>query len=249
MVQSMLTSLRRAIAPHYRALRGRWIDGVSELRLQAGQERTALASYPRSGNTWLRAMIEEATGEETGSIYRNEPLSRGLEGIVIKTHETDGHRYSKAVHLIRHPMDALYSHFRWKHEIAGVHPTWEEHLASAIPRWRSHTEHWDDHSNPALVVRFEDMKEQPKNELARVLNHLDRPYADADLSRAVERTRIEKMRKSAPREIADKFFRKGMTGDGRDAFNQNDRRKLVDELSPLLARFDYTVETIEAKTR
>ncbi|XP_076054159.1 uncharacterized protein LOC143032858 isoform X3 [Oratosquilla oratoria] len=59
--------------------------------------RTALASFPGSGNTWLRYLIQGATGLFTGSEYNDRQLaSRGFYGenetpecgctVVVKTH-------------------------------------------------------------------------------------------------------------------------------------------------------------------
>lgn len=76
-----------------------------------GKKRIALASFPRSGNTWLRFMIEEATGKQSGSLYNDKVLPRGGEGIVIKTHELDSYRYTHAIHLVRNPFCAIESHF------------------------------------------------------------------------------------------------------------------------------------------
>ena len=56
---------------------------------------TALASYPGSGNTWLRYLIQQATGFATGSVYNAAHLKAAsfpAEGIFngsvigIKTH-------------------------------------------------------------------------------------------------------------------------------------------------------------------
>merc|ERR1711892_825900 len=38
---------------------------------------TSLTSYPGSGNTWVRYLIEEYTGYYTGSIYSDNNLFRG----------------------------------------------------------------------------------------------------------------------------------------------------------------------------
>merc|ERR1719295_2162587 len=57
----------------------------------------ALASIPSSGNTWVRSIIEEATGVFTGSMYEDKSLAdKGFYGellpwnsgstLVIKTH-------------------------------------------------------------------------------------------------------------------------------------------------------------------
>ena len=38
---------------------------------------TSLSSYPGSGNTWVRYLIEEYTGYYTGSIYTDKNLAQG----------------------------------------------------------------------------------------------------------------------------------------------------------------------------
>lgn len=90
----------------------------------------ALVSFHGSGNTWVRHLIEEATGVFTGSIYCDPGLKVTFPGesvvsgnvIVTKTHRCDslelpddiqmftGKRvYDKAILLVRNPYDALVS--------------------------------------------------------------------------------------------------------------------------------------------
>ena len=38
------------------------------------KHRVALVSYPGSGNTWLRLVLEEVTGVFTGAVYNDESL-------------------------------------------------------------------------------------------------------------------------------------------------------------------------------
>lgn len=199
----------------------------------------ALASYPRSGNTWLRGMVEQATGRSSGSIYHDETLRRGSEGIVIKTHRLDGHRYTRAIHLVRNPMDAIYSHFRWKREVAKVSVEWDEHVEHSIEEWREHSRYWSKYANPRLLVRFEDMKTDPERELRRVLDWLGYAPVDEEIRGAVEATRLQKMREAAPEEVADQFFRKGEIGQGREAFKEEREGRLDRELAPWLRRFGY----------
>merc|ERR1712038_829368 len=56
----------------------------------------ALASFPGSGNTWLRYLLQQSTGILTGSVYKDSVLRRGgfpaesvANGsvIAVKTHE------------------------------------------------------------------------------------------------------------------------------------------------------------------
>ena len=41
--------------------------------------RSTLASFPGSGNTWVRHMIEQATGIYTGSVYADEKSTAGTK--------------------------------------------------------------------------------------------------------------------------------------------------------------------------
>ncbi|ESP05360.1 hypothetical protein LOTGIDRAFT_102906 [Lottia gigantea] len=89
--------------------------------------KTALVSFPGSGNTWLRHMIQQVTGIATGSVYNDSSIyNQGFpaEGvhddtvILIKTHEwgeKEKGRYQKAVILIRDPFDALRAEFNRQH--------------------------------------------------------------------------------------------------------------------------------------
>ena len=86
--------------------------------------RVALASFPGSGNTWLRYLLQQSTGILTGSVFADPSLQEiGFgEGIanqsvlVIKTHNvgitrhTD-HPFDRAVLLVRDPFDAILAEF------------------------------------------------------------------------------------------------------------------------------------------
>jgi hypothetical protein len=103
----------------------------------------ALVSFPGSGNSWLRYLIECATGVFTGSVYHDRIIySSGLLGecrppndgstIVQKTHHDttflSSHRTRQAyikltelmfgyrgILLIRNPYDALVSYWNFMH--------------------------------------------------------------------------------------------------------------------------------------
>lgn len=101
-------------------------------------QKVNLATYPRSGNHWMRFLIEEATNIATSSTYRDsDPLhlstkfpwggycpENGYEGnrrypqpgeiVVIKTHfpflkRFQPSRETKSIRIVRHPVDSIYS--------------------------------------------------------------------------------------------------------------------------------------------
>ena len=107
---------------------------------------TALMSFPGSGNTWMRHLIETATGFFTGSVFRDEDLyQNGFKGeglrvyhwnrlISIKIHNIfpciqcklfsdiiKNANESKCVILMRNPYDAFISEFTRFHSNATKH--------------------------------------------------------------------------------------------------------------------------------
>jgi len=106
------------------------------------KSRTALASYPRSGNTWVRFLLEKAVGELCGSIYKDRIMPRGGEGIAIKTHALDSDKYDRAILVVRNPFDVIESYFFWKRDVAGKKAEWDENMRTTAAEWREHTKHW-----------------------------------------------------------------------------------------------------------
>ena len=82
----------------------------------AGRDPVGLVSVPGSGNTWVRGLLERATGICTGSIYCDQPLrQRGFMGeyvqsgsvLVVKTHTSD-YQWKGTPVAVRNNEDALY---------------------------------------------------------------------------------------------------------------------------------------------
>jgi hypothetical protein len=110
---------------------------------------TALVSFQGSGNTWIRHILEQATGIYTGSIYCDTTLKAVFSGehissgnvLVVKTHHPDAtslptdmkialgqESFDKAIILVRDPFDSLISEAnrRWNDNIKA-----EKHLGLA----------------------------------------------------------------------------------------------------------------------
>ncbi|XP_059145586.1 WSCD family member GA21586-like [Physella acuta] len=161
---------------------------------------TGLVSFPGSGNTWLRFLIQEATGVYTGSEYHDTELRmRGFlaEGvansstIVVKTHGSDvitRDRYEKAVLLIRHPKGAIKAEFNRIY--GGGHKStatpdffekyWPEFYSDHQRAWVRFHEDWQTYRRPLLVVLYRDLVQQTSVQLREVLTFLK---ADVDEER------------------------------------------------------------------
>lgn len=84
---------------------------------------TALASFPGSGNTWLRYLLQQATGIFTGSVYKDYGLLKSgfpaesianTSVLLVKTHEWGSHvwsKFGKAILLVRDPAKSILAEF------------------------------------------------------------------------------------------------------------------------------------------
>jgi sulfotransferase family protein len=198
-----------------------------------------LASYPRSGNTWVRFLLEAITGERCGSRYADRIMPRAAEGLVIKTHALDSACYSRAIHLVRNPFDAIESHFHWKREIAGDRTTqWEDHVERGIEAWRAHTEHWLAAPGDCHRLRYEVLHAEPAHAVREILIWLGRPVSDAAVDVGVAAGSLAKMRDLHPT-LGARFFRRGQVGASYSAFTLRQTRAVVDRLEPLLCYLGY----------
>ena len=125
-----------------------------------GSPIVALVSFHGSGNTWLRYLLEQATGYYTGSIYCDSALKAVFPGesvasgnvVAVKTHHSDSRdlpkdiqlatgqeKYHKAVVLVRNPFDALISEAnrRWNSKQSRNAHIGLANEASFISKWTS----------------------------------------------------------------------------------------------------------------
>ncbi|XP_011405846.2 PREDICTED: WSCD family member CG9164-like [Amphimedon queenslandica] len=177
----------------------------------------ALVSFPGSGNTWVRGLLELATSICTGSIYCDRELrakdftGEGLysgSALVVKTHRYNiyfGSRvrrqkplFSSAVFLVRDPFDALVSernrevskmknvsvfyqvngsssHIGVVEEDSfGENKEWDRFVNIKINWWSKLIQYWVVNSSvPVLVVKFEDLKQDPVQEVKRILDFIN----------------------------------------------------------------------------
>ncbi|MFN2490275.1 MAG: sulfotransferase domain-containing protein [Actinomycetota bacterium] len=176
-----------------------------------------LASYPRSGVTWLRFVLCEClTGRpaEFGSVRRDTPYvgrhraaPRLLRdgGRLIRTHEPFIDRDRKVVLLVRDARSVAVSEYSWQQrkrlDPGSLDRFLGDFLAGRSNPWGS----WDRHvtfwlrsesnrNGHLLLVRFEDLRRRTEEIVAGILQFLDEA-CDADVIReAVANNTVERMR-------------------------------------------------------
>ncbi|XP_071502455.1 WSCD family member AAEL009094-like [Diadema antillarum] len=157
----------------------------------------ALASVPGSGNTWVRYLLERASGVLTGSVYRDKHLlAGGFRGefanpamrntLVIKTHDTGSAKstahYQGAIVIVRNPYNTLLSyanlinagHTGWATETYFKSEKWDKFIQSASISWEDRITSWLPRNN-VRVLFYEDLKSDLRNQIIQLLRFLDFP--------------------------------------------------------------------------
>lgn len=188
-----------------------------------------LASYPRSGVTFLRHVIERVTGLLTWSRYPDEARTSGMSGhgrvwpggatgeepvCFVKTHSVAdaGIETTSAIHLVRDGRDAIVSlaHFM-QDALEEKRPLAElmELLISGqqgFDSWAVHTLTWL--GRPTVLIDFESLVDEPIQVVADAIETLE---IGIDLNRDAEVKSFGELRRLAPM-----FWRRGKVGSYKD---------------------------------
>jgi hypothetical protein len=183
-----------------------------------------IASYPRSGNTWLRFLLYELTLDGNAgfrSVHRTLPAvgrhhqaPRVLHGTqrILKTHEQFHPAYTKAIWLVRDIRDVAISEYyfhKWQDTYHDEFDVFlDQFLRGEVNRygsWQAHTKSWLDAQQRApdkiLLVRFEEMRADPVETLRAVTAFLNLETTLADIQQAVANNSIEAMREKERDEL------------------------------------------------
>jgi hypothetical protein len=174
-----------------------------------------LASYPRSGSTWVRFTVYEAlTGKPSEFASVNEsfravgehfeaPELLPQKGRFIGTHEQYRPAYQRAIYLVRDIRDVALSQYARECEKGIAPPTFDSYLIGLLTgrrrhgAWQTHVLSWLDSLPPAknlLVMYYEDMRSNPEVAFANILDFLGVSRDAETLHRAIENNSLAAMR-------------------------------------------------------
>jgi len=171
-----------------------------------------LASYPRSGNTWMRFLLcEVLTGnaefKDVGFVIPNvRRHQRGaallVGGRLIKTHEPYRREYKKAIYLIRDPRDVAVSYYEFdnptKKSLDEFLNLFARGKCNSFGSWRQHIRGWLNsplmENGNLLVIKYEDMRLNIENALGEVLQFLGVPAKPEVIRKAVENNNLQRLR-------------------------------------------------------
>jgi hypothetical protein len=197
-----------------------------------------LVSFPKSGNTWSRFLLANLLNPERPATFSNihrlipdpsgttkKDFERLPRPRIIKSHECFDPRYPKVIYIVRDPRDVAVSQYHYHRKLMKIgddspietfvnrflagetcpHGSWGQNVAS----WLSTSEG----SSRFLLLRYEDMLADTDRELGKIVEFVGISANPEQISRAVERSSVGRMRKLEEAETEDCTLTKGSRTD------------------------------------
>ena len=194
-------------------------------------------SYPRSGTTWSRfTLFQILTGQEASFNAVNAAL-RGIgrhsmgqhllpgNGRLISSHEQYRKDYRKAIYLVRDVRDVALSEFAYTTALEFFRGDLDEFLKvflygkiSGFGPWPRHISSWLNSpiagTDKMLIVRFEDLRQNPAEGFRRMVDFLGVEVDDERIRKAIANNSVDKMREKERAEpqrasVKGRFVREG----------------------------------------
>jgi hypothetical protein len=189
-----------------------------------GPNDAFIASYPRSGNTWLRFVLFDilVTGQTSGFDEVNHivaevglhgpsiPLLPG-EGRLIKTHESYRSVYKKAIYLVRDVRDVVLSEFAYQKALGWIPDDFDLFLrqflggeVNPFSPWHQHVAGWVDsplaRGPDFLLIKFEEMRKNTEHTVTTVLNFLGVVVDPQSVRNAIANNTVKRMQEKEARD-------------------------------------------------
>ena len=179
-----------------------------------------LASYPKSGNTWLRHMLVHLlTGAEhdflggrdrlipyVGRHGGQQNLRCPSGGRLLKTHELYRPSYRKAIYVARDARDVVISNYWFQRRQQGEEFSFEEFVVDFVNGkinpygpWQDHVSSWVNSplwdSADLLFIRYEDLRGEPTDSMAAICEFLSIDVGRAKIEAVVEANSFSSMKR------------------------------------------------------
>lgn len=123
-------------------------------------------------------------------------------------------------------------------------------LQQNLSTWSGHIKSWvDDSGLPVMVMRYEDMHEDPVNVFSRAVSFIGLKKDRKEIETALERSSFNRLKQQeAEKGFSEKspnsasFFRKGIAGDWQNVLTKAQVKSIIDAHGEMMNRFGYDID-------
>lgn len=229
-----------------------------------------IASYPKSGNTWLRFILAnlKSNGEEVNfknidnyvsDVYSAKQIINSQKNNrIIKTHQTLFEFYPKTLYIYRDYRDVLVSFYHYEMKLKHFDGTFEEFISSknvVIPfgSWKDHVQAAFEfkklHHDRIHILSYEELLNSPIASIKSIAQfcNIQPKLSFEEINSRCEFSKLkenEANHKSDFMEYSNQhFFREGKKGDWRNYFNEKMMHEFKNDtaLAALMEKLGYTI--------
>lgn len=235
--------------------------------MDVGPEDRFLFSYPRSGNTWLRHVIQHMAFDSLPSGYEEmEGLLPTIDTLEFQSRlekMPEGRRFfkshlpyapyfldGKVIYIVRDGRDVMisyYDYFRNLHDYRGDLDSFLRKFTSGWFRygtWRNNVGSWVDHRDHPnmLLIRFEDLRADPAAVVKQIAEFSGLPTDEARIQTALDASTVDKVHSTMRSWVVAKgtSFQGGVSAGGK----KNWRDKLTPEQNAIFV--DHAGDLLQA---
>ena len=244
--------------------------------LQINLDDWFLASYPRSGNTWIRLMIANLFFENVkiDSLitlqeyvpdihFQKKARYKKINGKykIVKTHNPFYEGLKNVLYIYRNPLDVAWSYFNFLKETGNSNPTDIDDFIKknfdgsiAFGRWDEHVSSFfyeqKEKDNKIYFFQYEEINKNPKLFLEALTKIVHNPKSEKEIDEAIEKSSPQLVKQLTNDEL---FYGKKTPQfvttpiSGDSQLKQEFKRKYLDLFKKEISIFDFDSNTLRLK--
>jgi hypothetical protein len=211
-----------------------------------------VCGWPKSGNTWMQRICvclyfgvdPEMTTDQLGQslqpdVHANKYYKRFITPMLFKSHFPPQKNYRRVIHLVRDGRDACLSYWHMlkkNNPEISLESIFLSDAKTFALSWAEHSREWikNPYSADKIVVRYEDLIDNPIEVLQQVSSFLGVDRSVSQMQHIVDKLSIDKMRTMS--------YQHGWHGESpmlNDFFRRGKKKSYVDEVpSEIINKFE-----------
>ena len=229
-----------------------------------------LVGFPKSGNTWMQNLVAGVLfGMDTNfltdklaqllvpNVHGFGYYKRVSDFTCFKSHFLPRPEYRRVVYIVRDGRDAMASYYHMNNAVSESPVSLADMVISGTGvfpcKWYEHVKQWlaNPYNAELIVIRYEDLHEQPLLELKKFCEFAGIERSDDVLQRSIQGNRFERMQAkelefgwdNANWNKDEKFIRKGKVGSFREELPVELINSFEEESEDQLLAFGYQMSS------